>query len=307
MNNPKIIHRIYFNSYPPYHDPFSRFLETWKKEMPDYTIMYWNENTMKQFQPYNKWMQYCIAAKSPVFMSEYIRWKVLQMYGGLYLDADCEILNGKKLNSLVDQLYSSDDYSAFLGIEEYNNGNPTAQSVAAKKNSPLVTFMVNLYENALSSPLWYWREERFLIGPQLISLYFRDNGYTKNKGFFCHLEKPSVHCDVKIYTQDYFSPKFGLTGVEVCKTNNTCVYHLFSNLNVSFPDEERNRQRDNPLLFNEYSAFLRNNKELLVKEEMSNVRNKKGKISFIKVVYLIIAHPVMFTKKLCRKVRRICH
>lgn len=252
---PKILHRIYFDSFPPFKDPFKRYLETWKRELPEYKIMLWNADTFEF--PDIEFLNRSLEAKDPVFLSEYIRWKVLDQYGGIYLDADCEILNGKKIEELRKQLESSDEYDAFLGIEEYSNGYPTAQTVAAKKGrSDLVKFMLRIYEGPLSSPLWFWRNERLLIGPQLISLYFRDRGHTKNNGFFVGLEKPEIVERVKIYTQDYFSPKFSTLGKELNVTENTCVYHLFSNLNVNLVSEEAKRHREDPLLFNEYIDYL---------------------------------------------------
>lgn len=268
---PKILHRVYFDSYPPYRDPFSRYLETWKKELPDYKIMYWNANTFNF--PDVEFVNRSLAAKDPVYLSEYIRWKVLDEYGGIYLDADCEILNGKTLERLRAELESSVEYDAFLGVEEYHNGFPTAQTVAAKKgSSKLVKFMINLYEGPLSSPLWFWRNERALIGPQLISLYFRDNGYEKNKGFFVNLDNPTIIEHVKIYTQDYFSPKFTTLGDKLYITNNTCVYHLFSNLNIEDVDIKQDQQRKDPLLFNEYIEYIKNNQTKKKKHYKSRIK-----------------------------------
>ncbi len=259
MKNPKILHRVYFDDMPPYRDPFKRYLDTWEREMPDYKIMHWNASTVDLEA--NEWVRRALANNSPVFLSEYFRWKALSEYGGMYLDADCEILDGKKLHALIEDVYASTEYDAALGVEDFYNGHPTAQTVIAKPDSELVRFMMKMYEETLSGPLWHWREERGLIGPQLISLYFRDRGLTETKGMVTQLYKPTVHSRVKVYPQEYFSPKFEVDGTEIRHTSNTCVYHLFANLNMEWDDETRLALRNNPMLYSEYTAFLKRKKE----------------------------------------------
>lgn len=253
--NPKIIHRIYFENYKPFKDNFLHYLETWKRELPDYQIMIWNASNLDVSAC--EWTRRAAADNQPVFLSEYFRWKLLQQYGGIYLDADCEILNGPKLHRLLEDFYGQEKYDAFCGVEEFENGFPTAQTVAAKKGSKLIDFMVSMYEDHLGGPLWHWREKRGLIGPQLMSLYFLENGIKKDMGFFPNLMTPVTAARVKIYPQEYFSPKFSINGSTLRHTENTCVYHLFANLNVDYDEAlEKRSTRDQALTFNEYKEHL---------------------------------------------------
>lgn len=255
MRNRKILHRIYFADMPPYEDPFLHYLDTWKTEMPSYTIMQWNTSNLP-LKTGNTWVQKALADRQPVFLSEYYRWFVLKEYGGIYLDADCEIINGKKLDSLLNELYSTDAYEGFLGIEEKNNGHPTAQTVALKPNADLANFMLMMYDQYLSGPLWHWKESRNFLGPQLITLYFLENGYTKNNGYVI-IDQPEIHANIKIYPQEYFSPKFGLTGKTLNYTQNTCVYHLFSNLNINHhADSEYAKEKKQAWRFRELQEYL---------------------------------------------------
>lgn len=254
QENPKILHRVYFDDMPPYKDPFSRFLESWKGQLPEYRIMQWNASNV-DLQA-NEWVRRAANAKSPVFLSEYFRWKVLSEYGGVYLDADCEVLDGRHFHAIVEDLYASSQYDAVVGVEDYSQGHPTAQTMIAKKNSALVRFMVEMYETTLSGPMWHWREIRGLIGPQLISLYFMENGFLDEKGMAPRLDNPVVKAGVKIYPQEYFSPKFAIDGRSLRYTKNTCIYHLFANLNMPWTDSTKQRLRDNPALFHEYVRLL---------------------------------------------------
>lgn len=133
QSNPKIIHRIYFDNFSPFHDPFENYLESWTREMPEYKVMRWNMTNLDVYE--NAWTTTSFKNNAPVFLSEYFRWKVLAEYGGIYLDADCELLDGKILHGLIEELYSQDKYDVFFGVEEKENGHPTAQTFAAKKGA----------------------------------------------------------------------------------------------------------------------------------------------------------------------------
>ncbi len=254
--NPKILHRIYFENFAPYYDPFEHYLETWRREMPDYTVMKWNQDNLDVHE--NEWVETAWNKNSPVFLSEYFRWKVLSDWGGVYLDADCEIINGVILKGIINELYNQEDYDVFFGIEERSHGHPTAQTVGAKKGAELVAFMKRLYEKSLPE-LWPWRQTRGLIGPQLMALYYLRQGINvKDDGFFKNLDAPTVVARAKVYPQEYFSPKFSLLG-ETLNYNEakTCIYHLFANANMSFAGRRKMEEaRDNALSFSEYRKYL---------------------------------------------------
>lgn len=293
----KILHRIYFVNYKPFADPFLHYLETWIAELPEYKIMKWGADNVDI--SVNEWMQRSAKANDPVFLSEFVRWSVLKKYGGAYLDSDCEVLDGRKFNKLVEELYESDDYDAFVGVEDYENGYPTAQTIVAKKGAEIVDFMYDIYNKSLSSALWHWRAERLLIGPQLMSLYFREKGYSKDKGFFPKLKEPIIVGRVKIYPQEFFSPKFTTTGKKLNVTNETCVYHLFANLNVDQVDPEAEKHRRQPMLFKEYCAYLeklnRENSDLIT--ECSGYRMQNGHFNYKRIFLDAIKNPLYIAKK----------
>lgn len=254
--NPKILHRIYFENFKPFHDPFLHYLDSWRRELPEYKIMLWGPHNLDVNAI--PWTRIANEKKSPVFLSEYFRWKVLAEYGGVYLDADCEMLDGPVFHRITEELFSQNTYDCFFGVEEASNGHPTAQTFGAKKGSKLVQFMLDLYENRLE-PLWHWREMRGLIGPQLLSLYFRNRDINvADDGFFKNLHEPVVSAGAKVYPQKFFSPKFSLAGeVLDYEEGSTCVYHMFANSNVDFSANKRlDAERDRALTFAEYRAQI---------------------------------------------------
>lgn len=267
--NPRIIHRIYFPNFKPYRDPFLHYLDSWRREMPGYEIKLWGPDNLSCDE--NDWVRRAAAEGQPVFLSEYYRWKVLSEYGGLYLDADCEVVNGKILDGLLDELFSQDEYDVFFGVEERSNGHPTAQTVAAKTDSDLVRFMRSLYEHNLE-PLWEWRERRGLIGPQLMALYFLNKGVNvPDDGLFKWLDAPHIAERAKIYPQSYFSPKFAINGASLAyETVNTCVYHMFANSNIEFvAGSEVDIHRQNAMTFDQYKALLDTAQRLPIRVDAS--------------------------------------
>jgi mannosyltransferase OCH1-like enzyme len=256
--NPRIIHRIYFDNFSPFYDPFEHYLESWSREMPDYKVMRWSAENLDVGA--NRWTRIAYEKKAPVFLAEYFRWKLLAEHGGIYLDADCEILDGKVLRGIVDELYAGDDYDVFFGVEERGNGHPTAQTVGAKRGSDLVKFMLHLYEDCLPD-LWEWRERRGLIGPQLMALYYLGRGINVvDDGLFKNLDTPTVIDRAKVYPQTYFSPKFSLAGETLDhQIGKTCIYHMFANSNVDFSQKRQlQKVQKQAATFEEYQAALKN-------------------------------------------------
>lgn len=254
--NPRILHRIYFDTFAPYHDPFEHFLESWVQQMPGYTIMRWNASNLDVTE--NAWTRRAARDNAPVFLAEYFRWKLLSEYGGVYLDADCEIVDGAVLSGIIDGLFESSEYDCFFGVEQRDNGHPTAQTIGAKKGAELVRFMRTLYEEQLGD-FWPWRETRGLIGPQLMALYFLNKGINvADDGFIRHIDEPVILDRCKIYPQTYFSPKFTITGTEIdYQPGRTCVYHMFANSNIDFSKKRRAKDaRDRAATFDEYRANL---------------------------------------------------
>lgn len=87
---PKIIHYIWFgkNPYPP---KIQKCIESWKRHLPDYRIMLWNEDSF----PIDKACLFVREAynnKQYAFVSDYVRFYALYNYGGIYLDTDVEVI-----------------------------------------------------------------------------------------------------------------------------------------------------------------------------------------------------------------------
>jgi len=227
----KTLHRIYFG-FDGKPDPYTYFLQTWKKELPNYRIMHWNASNLPiEACAYSKLM---FELKDHAFLSDYFRWWILREFGGVYLDADIEVVNGNYFDLLVSELADDDRLDAMIGIDNYNDGWFTGHSMIAKPHTDFPTFMTSVYEEM--GPIALWRRKIFyMMAPQLCGLYFATRGFhVEGMGTLPRLLKPTVRGRVKIYPQDYFSPivphvttkgnGFKVTGF----TGNTCLCHHFS-------------------------------------------------------------------------------
>lgn len=227
----KILHRIYFG-FDGKPDPYIGYLNTWKRELPDFEIMHWNSHNLPVESCYFSKLMYDL--RDHAFLSDYFRWWVLREHGGVYLDADIEVVNGKLFRNLVEELECRENYQSFLGIDNKAGGWYTGHSVASHAHSPLANFMCEVYEGLGHVSLWR-RKIFYFMSPQLTSLYFAHNGHNVDgMGTTPNLTEPVIQQGVKIYPQEYFSPltpvmKDGHGEFEIdAFTENTSICHHFS-------------------------------------------------------------------------------
>ena len=111
---PKIIHYCWFggNSLPL---NYQSYMESWKKNLPDYEIKCWNEDNFDVTQ--NLYCKEAYEHKKWAFVSDYARLKVIYDYGGIYLDTDVEVVK-----DLITLITNGVGYIGFQNSEEVNTG-----------------------------------------------------------------------------------------------------------------------------------------------------------------------------------------
>ena len=105
---PKIIHYCWFGRGLMPHSQ-KKCIEGWKRLMPDYTFMRWDESTFDYTQ--YPAARYGYETKKYALVSDVCRYNVLAQYGGIYLDTDVELF--ERLDRFL-------DYNFFSGIELYH-------------------------------------------------------------------------------------------------------------------------------------------------------------------------------------------
>lgn len=130
---PKKIHYFWFgyNRKPAI---IKKCIKSWRKYLPDYEIIEWNESNFDVNQcDYTK---EAYSAKKWAYVSDYARFKVLYEYGGIYLDTDVEILRS------IDELLTS----KFMGFAREDLV-ATGLIMASMQNDWFCGEILKTYEN----------------------------------------------------------------------------------------------------------------------------------------------------------------
>ncbi|SDA41680.1 Glycosyltransferase sugar-binding region containing DXD motif-containing protein [Butyrivibrio sp. INlla18] len=131
---PKIIHWVWVGG-GPVPDKNKKCIESWYKYCPDYEIKCWNEDNydiskctyMKQAYEAHKWG----------FVPDYLRLDVIYDYGGIYLDADVELV--KPLDDLL-------FYDGFVGFQR-NFAINLGLGFGCKAKNPTIRAMRDYYDS----------------------------------------------------------------------------------------------------------------------------------------------------------------
>ena len=90
---PKIIHYCWLSG-DPFPDLINKCIDSWHNILSDYEFMLWD--TRKIDVNSNLWLKQAYENKKYAFAADYIRFFALYHYGGIYLDADVEVLKDFK-------------------------------------------------------------------------------------------------------------------------------------------------------------------------------------------------------------------
>lgn len=102
---PKIIHFTWFSN-DPYPEKIQRCMDSWKRIMPDYEIIHWDMNRIKDIDA--PFLREALAERKWAFAADYVRLYAVANYGGIYLDTDVEVY--KSFDPLL-------EHECFIGRE----------------------------------------------------------------------------------------------------------------------------------------------------------------------------------------------
>lgn len=191
MAIPKIIHYCWFggNPLPPL---AKKCIRSWKKYCPDYEIKEWNENNF-DINSCPKYVLQAYEAKKWAFVTDYIRLKIIFENGGIYLDTDVEVI--KTFDSLL-------DYTAFFGIENFNNEKPytiaTGLGFGAEKGTNIIKELSDDY-NEIDFRI---SENEYDLTPCPI----RNNHIFISHGFNSENEVQLLNNNIAVLSTEFFCP-----------------------------------------------------------------------------------------------------
>lgn len=182
---PKIIHYCWLGP-KPIPETEQECIASWKVHFPDYKFKFWNEETFDISS--SLFAKQAYEAKKYAFVSDYVRVKVLEQYGGIYFDTDYEVLMA--FDDVLAEGYN------ILGFE--NKTRIGTAFLAFKPHHPLIQAFLSYYDSHT------FMDERGNIDMTANVVVLTD--LLKEKGLEC-LRHTQIVEDMKIYPREYFYPK----------------------------------------------------------------------------------------------------
>lgn len=211
---PKIIHYCWFGRKPlPELAIFC--INSWKKHLPDYEIILWNEDNF-DLDLY-KYTRQAYDAKKYAFVTDVCRLYAIKEIGGIYMDTDVEVL--KSMDGFL-------HHSAFSGFET-NYTIPTGL-MASEKGSKWATDMLDYYNH--NDFIDNNGNLNLTTNVEIISKLMKPKGILLNNKF------QEIENYVTFYTNDFFCPKDYISEKINITENTHCIHH-FANSWISRTDK----------------------------------------------------------------------
>lgn len=164
----KFIHHIWIGT-KPFPSDYINFLKKWRLLYPDYNFIFWDNQLVESTDILSSDIeQYYYGDYNIGLKADLLRFKILEKFGGIYVDVDTE-----PLKRMPDEILN---YNFFSG---YQPNNEIAIGIMGSKvNEPLVSFYVDsvlenikkfTYNGKVSSEIWKISGPEFFT--QFLNLY----------------------------------------------------------------------------------------------------------------------------------------
>jgi mannosyltransferase OCH1-like enzyme len=214
---PRIIHYCWFGG-KPLPSLAKKCLKSWKKYLPDYKVICWDENSFDVYaHPFTK---EAFESKKWAFITDYVRLYVLNEVGGVYMDSDVEVIKP------IDEFLINSAFSSF----ESPYLIPTGLMASSKQNIWIATL------------LKYYNNKHFIDkdgNPELIP---NTNIITQISIDKFNLQISNsyqvLEGDVHIFPSEYFCP-MNWESRKIDPTNNSYALHHFAGSWIEGKEKEK--------------------------------------------------------------------
>ena len=215
---PRIIHYCWIGG-SPLPELAEECIASWKKHMPEWKIMRWDETNF-DIAAAPLYVRQAYETRKYAFVSDYVRLWALEQYGGVYVDTDVKVL--KSYEPLLND-------TAFIGLEESKVHLPGTCVMGCEHHCQWVRDMLALYDD-----IEFVKADGSL---DMTTNVVRMGYFLQTKGFIPSRDAQYLpDYGLRIYTHDYFSP---ITSTRVMrKTKNTYSIHYFAE---SWRDGKKNK------------------------------------------------------------------
>lgn len=177
-------------------------IASWRKFMPDYEIIEWNEDNFDV--NCNAYTKMCYEEKKYAFLTDYLRLVIIAEQGGIYFDTDVEAV--RSFDDLLEN-------PAFAGFEN-DTHIATGLGFGAEPHNPVIQQMLKEYDQLLDG-------QHGTIGCPILN-----TEAMLKFGLMLNGEKQNLG-QIIAYPEDYFNPMDSATGV-ITRTPNTHSIHRYS-------------------------------------------------------------------------------
>lgn len=200
---PKIIHYCWFGRGPKPKDTLS-YIEGWKRLMPDYQIVEWNEDNFDIHVC--RYVEQAYEAKKFAFVSDYARGHALYEMGGIYLDTDVEVL--KPFDDLLDR-------RSFWGFEA---GNYVATStIAAVPQHEMIRSYLDQYHDRA-----FIQSDGSLDTTTNVIVI---TGLWEKEGLLLENKHQEIEDENHFFAEEYFSPFDYRNGTSSISDETYAIHH----------------------------------------------------------------------------------
>lgn len=205
---PKIIHLCWISN-DPYPALIKHCLESWGRILPEYKIVLWNAERVSKIK--SVWVDEAIKSRKYAFAADFVRLYALYHFGGIYLDADVEVIKD------FDPLF---DNSSFIGLE--TSLDLEAAVIGAEPGADWVKSCLDYYSNRN----FIDDKGKMDLTPLPIII---NTVLKKIYGISIELNSlpmKFIHPSLMVYPPSYFSPKNRHNGKIYRDSSTFCIHHL---------------------------------------------------------------------------------
>ena len=202
---PKIIHYCWFGKKAK-PQKIQKCIDSWKKNMPDWKFVEWNENNFDvNSSPY---VLQAYQERKYAFVSDVARIQALYKMGGFYLDTDVSVL--KSFESLCEK-------KCIVGFEEKEY--IATSFFACEKNHPLIKLFIDEYDGLQFKDADGKKD--FTTNVTKFTNILSEMGLVRN-GKYQVLDD-----DIEVYPQEYFSPYDYINCIDQSTDNTYCIHYYY--------------------------------------------------------------------------------
>lgn len=213
----KIIHYCWFGG-KPLPKLAKKCIKSWKKYLPDFEIIEWNENNFDV--NVTEFSKQAFEDKKWAFVSDVARVYALKKYGGIYFDTD--MLIKKNVDHLLnDQFFAGWESASHVAV---------GVLAASDKENPVINKLWDFYLNTEFSV-----DRMGVLTIPIVLTNILKQDYHLKPG---HLENQKLEDNIVIYARDYFYP-IACDNSSNMFTKNTCMIHYYIGSWISNSDKKR--------------------------------------------------------------------